>query len=335
MAIADINTEKSYHFLVSVISSAPYGILAMNLNCEVIIANYHAKDYLEIPFEVRDLPGKKIFECTDHIPRLKSKLNKYLKNGRKPFNLEAMPFSNKYLTIRGRVIQDGYIITVENITRLKEIEAASLNSTFQGQEQERMRLAKEIHDGLGPLLSTVKYNLESIHSDLRINTSGEILTRLDNSIRFVDTITGEMRNISRDLMPKALSDFGLFEALESLCRRVDDSNKMKVNFYATKIHERFDKNIELGLFRIAQELVNNAIKHSQADLLNVQLIQHSESLLLMIEDNGRGFDDNALIPENQGIGLLNVESRVKALGGEFFIDSLEGKGVTVTVEVPL
>ncbi len=335
MSATGTATDKSYDFLVSVISSAPYGILAMNREGEIIIANHHAREYLELPFEVGDLPGKKIPECIDHIPGLKSKLNKYLKNDRKPFNLEAISFSNKYLTIRGRIIHDGYMITVENLTRLKEIEATSLNSTFQGQEQERMRLAKEIHDGLGPLLSAVKHNLEAVFSDLKSNDNEESLKRLENAIRLVDTITGEIRNISRDLMPKVLSDFGLSEALENVCRRVDDPDKMHVNFYSTIPRTRFDKSVELGLFRIGQELINNALKHSHADMLNVQLIRHSESLLLMIEDNGRGFDDNALNIENQGIGLMNVESRTKALGGEFFIDSVEGKGVTATVEVPV
>lgn len=332
MNITDIRQTDFSNFLISVINSAPYGILAMNLEGEVIIANSYAREYLELPFEMKELPDKNISDCVHHIPKLKNRINR-LKNGRKPFNFESFPFNNKYLTIKGRPIQNGYIITVENITKLKEIEVASLNSTFKGQELERMRLAKEIHDGLGPILSIVKLSLETIQIDLRQKATDEVIQRIENLIKMVDSATTDIRNMSRNLMPKVLNDFGLVEALENMCHHV--SGRIRVNFFSSVSSKRFDKSVELGLFRIAQELINNAIRHSKANLINVQLIQHRESLLLMIEDNGKGFDESALNYENQGIGLINIESRAKALGGEFFIDSGEGKGVTATVEVPI
>ena len=328
-------TSKSDDFLISVISSAPYGILAVNIDGNITLANIQARDFLDLPFTVKELTDMHISECVKKIPALKTAVTRCLKYGRKSFNLESIPFNSKFLTFRGRQIHDGYIITIENITKLKEYEVIALNSTFVGQEQERMRLAKEIHDGLGPLLSTVKLNLDSICSDLQDKISIDILQRLLDTTVLIDSLTADMRNISRDLMPRVLSDFGLSAALENLCRNVNDTNKLKVGFYASVGEKRFENSMELGLFRIGQELINNAIKHSSATILNIQLIEHRNSIVLMVEDNGKGFDVDSVGLNNQGIGLINIESRAKALGGEFFFDSVEGRGVTATVEIPI
>ncbi len=334
MKTRNLQPNVSDDFLVSVISSAPYGILAINMEGFITLANIQARDFLDLSYSVKELTNRHISDCVIQIPKLKSAINRCLRNNRKPFNLESVPFGSKHLTFRGRLIHNGYIITIENITRFKEMEAIALNSTFVGQEQERMRLAKEIHDGLGPILSTVKLNLDALYSELYTKVPDDLLHRLADSIGLIDSLTTDIRNISRDLMPKVLSDFGLAAALENLCRSVNESLKLKVGYYTSIREKRYDNALELSLFRIGQELINNAIKHSGAEMINVQLIEHTDSIVLMVEDNGRGFDEIAINHNNQGIGLINVESRAKALGGEFFFDSVEGRGVTATVEIP-
>jgi signal transduction histidine kinase len=322
-------------FLVSVISSAPYGILAVNKKGEITIANYLAREYLELPYNIKELPGKNIQVCINHIPELQSIINKNLKTSRRYLNIDAFQYSDKYLNIRGRPIHKGYIITIENVTRVKEMEAVALNSMLEGQEQERKRIAKEIHDGLGPMLSTIKLHLESIRTDLKDCDQHILLKKIKSTFKLIDGVAADMRNISRRLMPKVLVDFGLPAALENLCQHVDESNKLKINYYKSGFTKRFDDIIELGIYRIGQELIHNAIKHSNASVINVQLIKHPESIVLMVEDNGKGFDEQARNPKNRGLGLINIESRAKALGGEFFIDSVEGKGVTATIEIPV
>ncbi len=327
-------TETSA-FLVSVISSAPYGILAVNKKGEITIANYLAREYLELPYNIKELPGKNIHVCVDHIPKLQEIINKNLKTTRRQINIDAFQYSNKYLNIRGRTIHKGYIITIEDVTRMKEMEAVALNSMLEGQEQERKRIAKEIHDGLGPMLSTIKLHLESIRTDLQNSDQDILLKKIKNTFKLIDDVAADMRSLSRRLLPKVLVDFGLSAALENLCQHVDESNKLKVNFYKSGFLKRFDDIIELGIYRIGQELIHNAIKHANATVINVQLIEHPGSIVLMIEDNGKGFDEQARDPRNRGLGLINIESRAKALGGDFFIDSVEGKGVTATIEIPV
>jgi signal transduction histidine kinase len=322
-------------FLASVISSAPYGILAVNKEGEITIANYLAKEYLDLQFNVKELPDKNIQDCIRHIPKLKNTLSKSLKSSQRQINIDAFQFGNKYLNIRGRPIHEGYIITIENVTRMKEMEAVALNSMLEGQEQERKRIAKEIHDGLGPMLSAIKLNLESIRTDIQSIKQNTILKKIRNTSSLIDAVAADMRNISRRLMPKVLVDFGLAAALENLCQHVNESTRLKINFYRSGFTKRFDDSIELGLYRIGQELIHNAIKHAGASVLNVQLIEHPESIILMVEDNGKGFDEQAKNPKNRGLGLINIESRAKALGGDFFIDSVEGKGVTATIEIPV
>ena len=330
-----IKFNETNDFLVSLISSAPYGILAFNKKGLISIANYLAKDYLKLPYDVKYLPNKDIIQCLKHIPELKELVEKSLHKIHKAINLDAFSYNNKYLNIKGRNIHDGYLITIEDISRIKEMEVVSLNSMLEGQEQERRRIAQEIHDGIGPLLSTIKLNLETIASDLNEQTSAAVLNNIHSTSEILDSAAEDLRSISRDLMPKLLIDFGLTEAFDNLCRRINNTKKIKVNFYHSLEKERLDNLTELGLYRIGQELLNNALKHSGASVINIQLIQHPNSIVLMIEDNGKGFDPNILNTENRGLGLINVESRAKAFGGDFFIDSINGEGVTATVEIPL
>ena len=332
-------SEKAFSettdFLISIISSAPYGIVAVNTAGHVTLVNHLAKNYLQIPFGIKEISSRLLTDCIQHIPELNQRFSKAILQPHGDFNIESFSHHDMCLNIRGRSVHGGYIITIENITHLKEMEAVALNSMFDGQEQERKRIAQDIHDGLGPLLSTVKIDLQNLQEELLSSGMEELRDRLNKTIDMVDTVTNEMRSISRHLMPKVLVDFGVAEALDSLCQRVNHSNKIKVSYYQSGFKKRFDNAIELSLYRIGQELINNSLRHSGASELTVQLIEHDNSLVLMVEDNGKGFESKSLEAENLGLGLINIESRAKALGGEFLIDSIEGKGVTATIEIPI
>ncbi|MBN2521496.1 MAG: sensor histidine kinase, partial [Bacteroidales bacterium] len=199
---------------------------------------------------------------------------------------------------------------------------------------ERKRIAREIHDGIGPLLSTIKIYLESASDDLKEGKNNKVFEKIANITQMIDSVAIDIRSISHDLMPRVLEDFGLVAALENLCDKMNKLNKINVTFYTSGINGRFKK-LEFGIYRIAQELMNNAFKHSEAKNLTLQLIQHKNSIVLMTEDNGIGFDLVKITKENTGIGLKNVEARVKALGGILDIDTAIGRGVTTTIEIPI
>lgn len=321
--------------LSSVITCVPFGLIAFDLSGDIIIANHLAKQYLDLPYEVDNLPKKNILECVAEIPAIEEILRNCLTKGRKPFNLESVPVNGKQISFKGRLIFDGFVVTVENITQLKEMEADSLFAMIEGQELERRRLSKDIHDGLGPALSIIKLNLEAVLAEIEESHQTTTIKNLRTAVELIDSMAGEIRSISHSLMPRVLEDFGLVDALESLCNSLDNTNKIKVSFLNVGVNERFDKLVELGIYRITQELLNNALKHSKAESIQVQIISRSDSLVLMVEDDGIGFNIQEVDDEDEGIGLLNIESRAKALGGSFYLDTAEGHGVIATIEIPL
>ncbi len=317
--------------LVSIIKSLPLGIIAFDLKGTITIANKLAKTYLSIPFPLSEIPDKNIVECIDEISFLKDEVQNCLAKSRRSFVLDTVEHQNKYLSVVGNPIVNGMILTIEDITQKKESEKESLRALIRGQEKERKRIAKEIHDGLGPMLSAIRMHIEAVQNNLDA-LDKETVAKLDKTYELIDNVANDMRSLSHDLMPKIVEDFGLLEAIDSLSKTLMNE-KTEIIFTHNMHNERFSKNIELNLFRIAQELVHNSLKHSGAEKISLQLIKHSSSLILMIEDDGSGFKDKEKM--EYGIGLRNIETRVKALGGVLTIDSVPNVGVTATVEVAL
>ncbi|MFT6021889.1 MAG: two-component system NarL family sensor kinase, partial [Saprospiraceae bacterium] len=204
-----------------------------------------------------------------------------------------------------------------------------------GQEQERHRLAQEIHDGIGPMMSTIRLNLDAVKRDL-----GDIPEKTLNKVNamgdLIQNIATDIRQISHDLMPSALIDFGITEALNSLSQKINQSEMLTVNFYHIGIKKRLERRVEVNLYRIVQELLNNAIKYAKAKTINIQLVQRDNMIVLTVEDDGIGFDQNKIdeFLEN-GIGLRNINTRVTSLNGLFSIDTQKGKGVMSTIEIPV
>ncbi|MGB0931108.1 MAG: sensor histidine kinase [Chitinophagales bacterium] len=217
---------------------------------------------------------------------------------------------------------------------IKTIEKKTLHATLQGVEQERRRIAQEIHDGLGPLFSSLTMHIESLEEIIEEKTP-EFIFHCSILRELSKTIAQDIRSISHDLMPSAVEDFGVVTALENLCNMTNEVAKSEINFYATNLNKRLDANIELGLYRIGQELLNNSLKYANAESIVIQLIKHDESVVLMVEDDGMGFDKNKMSEMKKGIGWRNINMRTKSLGGVFTIDSQIGEGVLGTVEIPL
>lgn len=226
-----------------------------------------------------------------------------------------------------------YVIrTGIDITENKNTERNLLNAVMEGQENERKRLSRELHDGLAPMLSSVKNNLEVVAPVVE-ELAGKHRRYFNDSMSQLNAAMDEIRTMSRDLMPRTLEDFGLVSALKELCDRTTRISKMEIEFYKSEFKQRLAGNIEIGLYRIAQELLNNAVKHSKATQLKVQLVKHSKSVVLSVEDNGKGFSVNS--PQGKGLGLKNIMSRVKSLNGFLEFDSRPEEGTSVTIEIPL
>ena len=210
-----------------------------------------------------------------------------------------------------------------------EKQLLALNSILKGQEDERSRMARDLHDGVGGMLSGIKLNLSSMKGNMIIHEKDAQL--FNRSIVQLDNAIAEMRRVAHNMMPEALIKFGINEAVQDFCDGINQSNAVKMKYTSIDL-QPMEKSTEIILYRIIQELSNNAIKHAAAKNIFVQLNQHQKGLSLVVEDDGKGFDPLQI---TRGAGLQNVQSRVDYLKGNFTIESQPGEGSSINVEIPL
>lgn len=217
--------------------------------------------------------------------------------------------------------------------RIRELEKdkqlVAVDSMLKGQEEERSRLARDLHDGLGGLLSGVKFSLSNMRSNLTVTPDN--MAVFERSLDMLDTSIGELRRVAHNMMPEMLTKFGLDEALREYCNSVDAAKLLSVKYQSHGMGSRLDISVEIIVYRIVQELLNNVVKHASATEAFVQLIREDARLNVVVEDNGKGFD-TASLPRSQGAGWVNIRSRVEYLKGQLDIHSNPGKGTLVNIE---
>jgi two-component system NarL family sensor kinase len=213
------------------------------------------------------------------------------------------------------------------------LQTEKTSAIVEAEEKERIRLAKELHDGVGPLLSIAKFQLENAMKQTKF-ISIEQETLFQNTNNMIDDAAREIRTVSHDLMPNALLMQGLVSAVRDFVNRLSLSGKVKVSLDVANLDERLPQLTETVLYRVLQELVGNVIKHSDASSVQIQLIRHENELTMMVEDNGKGFETSQM-PIFKGIGLKNIISRIDFLNGKVNFDSSPNRGTTVIVEVPI
>jgi signal transduction histidine kinase len=202
---------------------------------------------------------------------------------------------------------------------------------IQAQENERNRISQDLHDGIGTFLSTLKINLQSFEDSIPY----EKMVYYKNTSQLVDKTSGELRNVMKNLSSETLQENGLVGALNELMENVNRMGLTHFNFLSHGLTKRLDNVIEINLYRVAQELINNCIKHAQATQATLQLIDYENTVLLMIEDNGKGFDtQNPKQVNNNGMGLKNIRNRVNFIKGTLKTESVLGKGSTFIIETP-
>jgi PAS domain S-box-containing protein len=230
--------------------------------------------------------------------------------------------------------EDLILSVVRNITRRVESERQILSAIIRGEERERQRFAREMHDGLGPLLSTIKLYVNELNSASSSMEERQELIHQCNEL--IDDAVLATRTISNNLMPTVIHSYGLVKAVQAFCEKVNKTKQLNIEFETENIQNRFDVNLELIFFRIISELINNTIKHAQANNIRVLLVKHEKYLKLYFNDDGRGFVlDEILHAENMGMGLKNIVSRVKSINGNYQMNSSPGNGFTIQIEIQL
>ena len=207
------------------------------------------------------------------------------------------------------------------------------SSVLEGQERERRKIARELHDGLGQMLTALKFNIQGIKPASTPEEQGYI-DGIKNMLQ--DTIL-EVRRISFDLMPSVLNDFGLGAALHHLSERfsIIGKNSFKIEYVGLSDIGRFDKNTEINIYRIIQEALNNAIKYAEASNIILDLQFEEGKIRFSVEDNGKGFTlQDKRRTDGSGRGMTNIRERVSLLNGNLIFNSIIGAGTTITVEIP-
>lgn len=225
----------------------------------------------------------------------------------------------------------------EEINRQKILELQknqrllAMDAMISGQEKERKRIAQDLHDGLGVMLSSVQNQFSRIGDRLGNYKEAEVF---DQTNSMLSEACQEVRKIAHNMMPGTLLKLGLVSALKDLCLNTSESHDFSVDFQCFGLDHRLSEVAEVTLYRMVQEALRNISKHAQARQVIVQLMKADEQVMITIEDDGVGFDVDKAISEN-GMGLKNFQSRVQYLNGNVTIQSEKGKGTCIQIEVPI
>jgi signal transduction histidine kinase len=223
-----------------------------------------------------------------------------------------------------------YMKRVEDSRRLTE--KMFLNTIIQTEEKERKRFAKDLHDGLGPLLSSVKMSVSSLSQMNHDEASKEIVT---NTEIVINEAIKSLKEISDNLSPHVLNNFGLFRALNNFANKININKNILIELKSNIKEERFDPNIEVVLYRIICELINNTIKHANARKIEIVIMKELEFLTIAYKDDGEGFEVDKVINQTSftGMGFSNIYSRINSLKGEIEIESNPQTGTLVNIKV--
>ncbi|MGV3761014.1 ATP-binding protein [Parapedobacter sp.] len=228
------------------------------------------------------------------------------------------------------LVQQRYLHELELNRIRQEHKISLLSAMIDGQEKERTRIARDLHDGLGGLLSGIKIELSGGIISAGISPAH---TLINNALTRIDQAVNELRRIARNMMPELLLKYGLDEAIREFCQSLKRSG-VNITFQTFNYRNNLVKNKQVVVYRVAQELINNAVKYAQSRHILVELRQEENSLSLTIEDDGIGFDIHD-VRQKGGSGLANVEARVAFLNGQININSTPGTGTTVELNFPI
>nr|HPN60111.1 sensor histidine kinase [Chitinophagaceae bacterium] len=217
-------------------------------------------------------------------------------------------------------------------SELMRQQETAIRAVMEAEENERQRIAKDLHDGVGQMMSAAKMNLSAFESELQFDNE-EQRKSFEKVINLVDESCREVRTVSHVMMPNALLKNNLGEAIREFTGKLNQKD-LKVVVYTEGLEQRLDSNIETMLYRVVQECVNNTIKHAGASTLDISLIRDKDGISGTIEDNGKGFDTTDA-EKLKGFGIKNISSRIEYLKGSVDFDSAPGRGTVVALHIPL
>ena len=334
----EIENRKQAEEKFKALSETAFEAVVFLQNNEIIEANRaavlllgldHVKDESASIFRFTDKKGavllKKILTHKDHKGPWEIRFcNKSLEPFYGLVNFQTLIYKGKSVNV----------LAIRDITRQKEIDKEIFNAIIEAEEKERKRFSRDLHDGLGALLSTLKIYVNLLQKDNRSPEEKEMLfaDMKDTINKAVDSA----RTIANNLMPSVLMDHGLVKALRSFTDIVKKTGAVELEFRYPEDYKGLDANTETHIYRIALELINNSLKYADATHIKLELSQDYGVLNMRYRDNGKGFDLQKMLNSgNTGQGLKNIMSRLSFMGGEGTFDTTPGNGMSFSLEVPV
>jgi PAS domain S-box-containing protein len=343
-----INTEE----MTRIESETRFKTLFNNSSDQIYVIDLYG-NFVEVNQVIIDLLGYSKEEFMNmHIRKIKSP--KYV--GTIQSLLEKIKSEGKLIFEAEHISKNGQIIPVEinsrlieyshgkailsmarDITERKQTERRVLNAIIETEEKEKERFAKDLHDGLGTLLSSINIYISLLKSGKVDDTQRDNL--FDYTKGLIDEAIMNAKEIANNLRPNIISRFGLVASVKSLCEKINHTGVITIDFTTTNVKkdELFSKDIEVPFYRIINELINNTLKHASADRVDMHLTKENRTLMLTYTDNGKGFnvEETLRSRSNKGMGLSNIASRVNAMNGNLDISSNSEKGTEVKVNIKI
>ncbi|WP_040282428.1 tetratricopeptide repeat-containing sensor histidine kinase [Psychroserpens damuponensis] len=213
-------------------------------------------------------------------------------------------------------------------TVLKEQELTSIDAMIEGQEKERQRIANELHDDLGGLMATVKLHFNA----LKDKQTPELYIKTN---QLIDEAYNKVRTVAHAKNSGVIAKQGLLKAINEMAHNVSASNTIMIDVIDHGLENRLENSLELTIFRIVQELITNVIKHANATEVTIHITNHDDSLNLMIEDNGKGFNPSQITKTKKGMGISSIDKRIEHLNGTMTIESEKHQGTTIIIDIPI
>lgn len=291
---------------------------------------FSRQEFLQKNF--KDLKTPKYFDTVD------PNLRKIIEQGRHVYDTEHVSKDGKVISleVKSRVInyfgREAIISIARETTERKQMERNILSAVIKAEENERDRIARELHDGLGPLLSTIKLYVNELESgDLEPEEKSEMLKQTNE---LINESISSTRAISNNLSPHLIMDYGLVKAVESFCKKVNLAQKTMIHFEHRLENRRLDETTEIVLYRVITELINNTLKHAKASKIEIIIEMIDDILQVTYLDDGIGFDKEAAMgSDSGGMGLKNMISRLRSVNGNYRIHSRPGAGMLVVIGI--
>jgi PAS domain S-box-containing protein len=325
--------KQSEQYFKNIFNTSTDGILVMDLDYKLLNANSAIFNMFGYKFEEIAFQNMLDFLPPPVRPVLQSRTTLLLKREvLPPFELEITKENGEIIPVEINSIiikygeREGLLTTIRDLTERRMYEKKIFNSEIYSEEKERERFAKELHDGLGPILSTCKIYLHSLNEMLEGNN--EMLKISERALTLLDDALGSIKEISNNLSPHVLRNFGLVHAVISFTHNIESLSGLKF-----EVHYNYEKRlaevVEFTVYRILTELINNTLKYAEATLIKIEIYLNGPILNVTYSDNGKGFDFEDVKKQNKGFGLINIENRVTKFNGSFSYTTAPSSGVKV------